>query len=213
MYVHSAWLRTSASVDQLNAFSSRLGDEVGKPDLTHGRGLWARGFADKQESGWESSSRTGTWRVGIAVLPGVDSSPDRLVGIVATGPALLAGLVSDLERSFDIEGISSERVQFPLRPLLGGAARDVGVVPRSIRLRSERLRTLIQSDDEAALREQAAAVEGDVVGVTVEAGHQRVTVLDDGSVVFAESASLDDVLVAMRSIQLAVQVAAPVWLE
>ena len=216
MYVHSAWLQTSASLDRLNTFTDELGEPVpqGGTDIREGPGVLFRAveFADQHETGWESSTTTGAWRVAVAVLPSVDSEADgeRMVGLLASAPALLAGLMSDLEESLGTDGAAAERVQFPLRPLLSAAATEAGVVPRSVRLRSDRTRTLVQSDDEQALRDQAAAVEGDVVGVTVEAAQQRVTVLEDGSVIFSDSASSDDVLAAMRSIQLATQVPAPV---
>ncbi|MEV5966769.1 hypothetical protein AB0L70_33685 [Kribbella sp. NPDC051952] len=209
MYVHSAWLQTAASHDQLVAFADQLGEpaDVDPPDVGAGE-LTVRAvtYADNHESAWRSAESTGTRFVVLAELPATDEDTgERLIGLVGQSAGLVNGLVDELEGALREAGTAYERTQFSLRNLLA-PPDHAEVRPTSVRVSDERTTTLVQSEDEYPLREELSGRSGDVVGVTVQSGEQQVTVLIDGSVVFTESASMSDVLTAMRAIQEAMTV-------
>jgi len=200
MYVYSRWVLTNA----VSALIDQFAEQVGPPADVHGTStgdgrLQTRSyqFSGSETSDWGDSETTARWNVGVADLQSGEGA--RLVGVLSATAALTTSLVDDLLDLLERERAGYQPVEFSMRALLGNAT-DAGLRPTAVRLRQDTASVLVQSEDENALRENLAALSGEVAGVTVAGEGARATLVDGGFVIFTESSSFGGVLDAMRRI-------------
>ena len=96
--------------------------------------------------------------------------------------------------------MSPERALFSFRDLLAYTSGSSRVSPKSVRLRNDEVDVVVQSENEEPLRSQLAEVNGEVTGVTIEASGQRLTVFDDGQVVFIAPMGIATLVTAMGAV-------------
>ena len=77
---------------------------------------------------------------------------------------------------------------------------EAGLVPRSVRLRTDSATTLVKADGGDALSEAMAGIQGDVVGVTLSSDGGLLSVLGDGSVIFEHDVDPMSVVVLMATV-------------
>jgi hypothetical protein len=210
VYVFSTWILADATPGQVDAVAGDMGGEhATRIEDDHGGRLWSRrlDFSDVIDSPWEKSVTSGVRWWGLADIPTHEYGDDRLLGILGSTQALAADLQQTTLDFMSKAGVNTEPASFSLRALLSDLS-DEGVLPRSVRLRNEFGLVLVQSEDESSLRSQLADINGDVIGVTVDAMDQRMTLLDDGHVLFTEPADALGILVAIRAIEKTLQVPA-----
>jgi hypothetical protein len=131
-----------------------------------------------------------------------------LVGVITPSASLTAHLCAELIERLEKEGTTCERAVFSLKSLL--ASGEQGAVhATSVRLQNKATRVLVQSANEVSLRAAMAEVSGEPVGVTMkseETGERpgsSFTVTDDGSVIFTDTVTAEDVLDSMQKITVA----------
>ena len=202
MRIHSAWLETDASSEDIWRGAEKAGADLDRqtrePD---GRLLPIfLQFTDRSETPWETSTVTGTWLSGLAEIRAPSTyTENRLVGVIAPTPSLLLDLLDQTEGIFRDFGIPYQRSDFELGQLLSPEALQSDIHPMSVRLRDQNTTTLIQADDSTTLRRSMAVTGGDLMGVTVRAADQLLSVLPGGNVIFNEP-SVEGVLRAMFSL-------------
>lgn len=156
-------------------------------------------FSDNTETLWEDSRRAGFWRIGLLELPLQGNDHESLVGVVSATSTVTAAIISDLQRLLGRE--HAEPAAFSLRNLLSAVLEGAtDMTPRSVRLLNESGAVLVQDRDVGRLRQLLGASVGEIGGLTLAANSQRVTVLADGEVIFADSATLPIVTTVMLSI-------------
>jgi len=208
--MYSTWILANATSRQVEAVAGGMGGgDVSWVEDDHGGRVWSRyfEFSDVIDSPWEKSETSGVRWSGVADVPTHEYSNDHLLGILAPTQALVVDLQRSTLELMSHEGVDTEPASFSLRALLSDL-RDESVVPRSVRLRNEFGLVLVQSENESALRSQLNDLTGDVTGVTVDAMDQRMTLFDDGHVLFTEPADALGVLTAIRTVETVLQVPA-----
>lgn len=206
MNIFSRWVVTDGKNRGLvESFASNLGDRDAGP-VSKGRGddhVRLRYFPKhelSERSEWVArASEDDVWIVGTADLDAFDSFGGRLVGVITPSASLTDHLCKELSLLLDEEGTGCDQVSFPLRPLLAGN-EEVGVQPISVRLLSDSVRILVQSGDGSTLRQVVSQLPGDPIGITMRSNASTVTVTTDGTVIFTDASSAEDVIDSIQQI-------------
>jgi hypothetical protein len=207
MYIYSTWVATDAPNELVDSFAEAVGPPTDTDEGDNDSRLlsWEADFTDHDESVWARSETSGRWTVAIADLGAGDDVDARFVGVLSGSPALATALAASFQDAVEQEGFAHEPAYFSLRQLLDGNA-EAGLELKAVRLQDEVNRTLVQAATEHALRANLSLVPGEAVGVTVTTDEARVTLFQDGSVLFSDTTSLTAVLDSMRRVAEAVSV-------
>lgn len=201
MYIYSQWVLTDAASGLVDQFAAQIGPPAEAFGISNDDGrLQGRTypFSGTASSQWGVSEVPAQWTVGVADMHPAEGP--RLMGVLSANAALTTSFVEDLLEFLRGEGATHQQVDFSMRALLGNAT-DAGLRPTAVRLRQDLASILVQSEDETVLRENLAALPGEVAGVTVVGEEVRATLVDGGFVIFTESSALGGVLDAMRRIE------------
>jgi hypothetical protein len=202
MRIHSTWLATDASSEDIGRGAEKAGADPNRQTRDPDGRLFPifQQFTDRSETPWQTSTATGTWLTGLAEIRASSAySENRLVGVIAPTPSLLLDLLEQTEEIFRDFGIHYQRSNFELEQLLAPEVQQSNIYPMSVRLRDQNTTTLIQADDSRTLRRSIAVTNGELMGVTVRAADQLLSVLPGGNVIFNEP-SIEGVLRAMFSL-------------
>jgi hypothetical protein len=211
MLLYSSWILTGNVAELIPPFAEQVG-EPGPAVFEGGGGRlttrWVS-FADQDESLWARSESRGRWLVGVADIDAGDELGSRLVGMVTPSPGMTRHLLDDLSAHLGDHGRRGDPVTFSLRSVLRLTDDEGEHHPASVRLAEAGTRILVQSRDEPALREIIAGLPGELVGVTLDSTEGRITVTDQGPIIFTDGFSPTGLMAAVRVLGQAASVPAP----
>lgn len=201
MFLYSTWMiaiANPARVDDLVA-GLRTDDTVRQTDEVDGV-IWLTPatFEKSIETPWLVSQGEERRWWGLAHMP-ADEGLEQVIGVVALSQAWVTTLGQQVRVALNDLGVDYEPAGFSLSTLLGHGGQEHGLVPQSVRLASDGLDLVVQSAEEALLRDRLAEItSGDITGVTFALGQGQVTALEDGIAVFGDDTTPTGVLSAMR---------------
>jgi hypothetical protein len=182
------WLQSNVLSDEVHSAAAQLGaDWKSVVESDGGRTIPVTySFTDRRDTDWESSTVTGTWRAALVEPSFLGSADrvDRLIGVAGPTTSIVYEVFKQFQDQLDNIGVAHEQVDFPIRYFLAPESVDSGLEPVSVRLQQSNGTALVKSDTWAQLRESLAQLEGDLIGVTLRAAEEVLSVLPGGSIVF-----------------------------
>lgn len=207
MYVYSRWLLTDGERQNIALFADAMGAVIddSEPQVVEVEsGTLTRRvveFVDPHDSKWDATPEsTVQWIIGLADIRASHMSGSRLVGVITPSASLTEHLAADLHDYLRSMRAMRDPVTFTLNTLLSFTPQNEAIQTTSVRIEDDNARLLVQSNDHEVLRDMVGGFRGKAVGVTIRTDEGKVTVTNEGAVVFSDSTSPTAVLGLMQTI-------------